>query len=98
MRLTMKERKSVTREIAPRSRKRQKGIILTEFMELTQYTRCYASYLLRNHGRQVRVAKNVIVQGDIGRKQKRKRARTYDEDVFVALRKIWLIMDCIWHR
>ena len=49
MRLTMREKKSVTRVIASRyrnSNKKHKGKILEEFVELTGYTRSYASYLL----------------------------------------------------
>ena len=74
MRLTMKERKSVTRAIASRYQKvskKQKGTILDEFTQLTGYTRCYASYLLGNYGKRVRISSNVVVVGDV-RKRKRR--------------------------
>lgn len=99
MRLTMKERKSVTRAIASRYQKvskKHKGTILDEFTQLTGYTRCYASYLLGNHSKRVRIGSNVIVVGDVRkRKKKRDRHTIYDSRVLDALKKIWLIMDCI---
>jgi hypothetical protein len=51
MALSMKERQAVTRETAKRyqrARKREKGLILDEFVNLTSYTRCYAAFVLRN--------------------------------------------------
>lgn len=99
MRLTMKEKKSVTRAIASRYQeagKREKGIILDEFTQLTGYTRCYASYLLGRHGKRVRIRGNVIVVGDVRvRTRRRSRHKIYDSKVLDALKKIWLIMDCI---
>ncbi|MBI4653374.1 MAG: transposase, partial [Nitrospirae bacterium] len=54
MGLMMKEKKSVVKETASRyqkAKKKLKGIILNEIVALTGYVRCYASYILRNHGR-----------------------------------------------
>lgn len=48
MGLTMKERQSVTREVAGRyqkARKKEKRAILDDFVVLTEYSRCYASYI-----------------------------------------------------
>lgn len=99
MRLTMKERRSVTRAIASRyqkASKKQKGVILDEFTELTGYTRCYASYLLGRHGKRVRIKGNIVVVGDLKVKTRRRnRHKVYDSNVLDALKKIWLIMDCI---
>ena len=99
MRLTMKARKSVTRVIASRyqkASKKQKGIILDEFTQLTGYTRCYASYLLGRHGKRVRISSSVVVIGDVRVITKRRNRHTvYDSKVLDALKKIWLIMDCI---
>ncbi len=53
MGLTMKERKSVTKELSIRyqkASKKQKGIMLDEFTALAGYNRSYASYLLMSHG------------------------------------------------
>ena len=50
MGLTMRERHTIVRELAPRFRKatkKQRGQILNEFVKLTGYTRCYAAYVLR---------------------------------------------------
>lgn len=98
MGLTMKERQSVTREIAGRyqkARKKDKGVILDDFVILTEYTRCYASYILRNHGRKVRIARDKIMVVDVTKKAKRKRGRTYGEAVKKGLTTIWYILDCI---
>ena len=98
MGLTMKERKSVIRETAVRYQKlakKQKGGILDEFVALTGYICCYASYLLRNHGKKVRANKGLVIIGDIRKKAKRKRPKTYGSKVFDVLKTIWLIMDCI---
>jgi hypothetical protein len=94
----MKERQAVTKEVSLRyqkATKKQKGVMLNEFIELTGYTRCYASYVLRNHGRQIRVSRAIVIEGDIRKRRKRKRQKYYDENVFEVLKKIWLIMDCI---
>ncbi len=98
MRLTMREKKSVTRVIASRyrnSNKKEKGEILEQFVELTGYTRSYASYLLGSHGKKLRITSNVVIVGDVGKKTKRNRDKTYDSRVLDALKKIWFIMDCI---
>jgi len=98
MGLTMKDKKSVVKEIASRyqrAKKKLKGVILDEFEALTGYVRCYASYLLRNHGRKVLVNNNTLLIGDVSRKHKRQRQRIYDQKVFIAIKKIWQIMDYI---
>jgi hypothetical protein len=98
MRLTMRERKRVTAMIAPRyqrAQKRHKGIMLNEFIALTGYSRCYASYVLRAHGKRVKVSEETIIEGDVRKRAKRKRKKTYDSNVKKALIKIWAIMDCI---
>ena len=98
MRLTVKERQKATRITAARyqkASKNQKGIILNEFIALTDYDRCYASYLLKNHGKKVWLNNKVIVIGDIAKKHNRQRQRTYGEDVLKPLKRIWVIMDCI---
>jgi len=98
MRLTVKEKQKATRITAGRyqkASKKKKGAILDEFIALTGYDRCYASYLLKNHGRKVWINNKVIVVGDIRKRHKRQRQRTYGEDVLKALKQIWVIMDCI---
>jgi hypothetical protein len=98
MRLTMTERKKATAVVAIRyqkARKKEKGVILDEFTQLTGYGRRYASYVLRCNGRKVRINKSYVIQGDIRRTAKRKKPKVYDSAVEEALKKIWYIMDCI---
>lgn len=98
MRLTMQERKKATAIVAPRyqrARKKERGTILTEFIELMGYSRCYASYVLRSHGKKIRVNARQVLIGDIRKSLRRKRARIYDSDVADVLKKVWYIMDCI---
>lgn len=98
MRLTITERKKATAIVATRyqkARKKEKGVILNEFTKLTGYGRRYASYVLRSHGKKVRINKNFVIQGDIRKKTRRRKPKVYDSVVEKALKKIWHIMDCI---
>ncbi len=98
MRLTVREKHKATRITAVRyqkASKKKKGAILDEFVALTGYDRCYASYLLKNHGRKLRLNNKIIVVEDIRKRHKRQRQKTYGEDVLKPLRRIWAIMDCI---
>jgi hypothetical protein len=98
MRLTVGERHKATKITAVRyqkAAKKKKGAILDEFIELTGYDRCYASYLLKNHGKKVWINNKVIVIGDICKRRKRDSQRTYGDDVLRVLKQIWVIMDCI---
>ena len=107
MGLTMKEKQAVTKQLAlnyKRARKKEKGKILDTVIELAGYNRSYASRVLRE-----RAKPRVLGKGQRGkvqitliedertkrRKRSRKRPRKYDKDVFVALRKVWVICDCI---
>jgi len=97
MRLTMKDRKRVAEATASRYRKagkKEKGLILTEFVELTGFARCYAGLVLRNQGRIVQVSRKLRVRGDVGKKLSRPgRGPTYDEAVVKVLVQVWRIMD-----
>jgi hypothetical protein len=84
MRLTVKERKKATAIVAPRyqkARKKDKGVILDEFIELTGYRRRYASYVLRSQGKRVWVNETTAVQGDVRKSIPRKRPKVYDAAV-----------------
>jgi hypothetical protein len=92
MRLTMKERKAVTAVMVARYRrasKKQKGCMLDELVALTGYHRWYAVGLLRGHGTSPDERR-----GRINRRA-RQRSRVYDAAVLAALRRVWVIMDCI---
>jgi hypothetical protein len=98
VRLTMKERQSVTAVVAGRYRKagkKGKGQILDEFSKLTGYSRSYASWVLRNWGKRIRINSKLVVVGEWRKKARRNKPRGYDEKVLRALRKIWVIMDCM---
>ena len=98
MRLTVKERKKATIIVAPRyqkARKKDKSVILNEFIELTGYSRRYASYVLRSHGKKVWIDERTVAQGDVRKRIPRKKPKVYDATVEEALKKIWYIMDCM---
>ena len=98
MRLTMKERKVVTKALAEQYRRGSKGEknrLLDQFCDATGYNRSYASRLLRNHGRQVKMNSGVIAEGDVRVRTRRVVKRTYDDEVVKALTKIWEILDYI---
>ena len=68
MRLTMKERQSLVRVTAERYQrggKREKRVILDEFVAGTGYHRTYASYLLSRHGRRVVAGPKRVIVGDV---------------------------------
>lgn len=77
--------------------KKQKSKILDEFIQLTNYNRSYASWLLRFAGRKIRISTpkgpKLVLVADPNRKIKRKRKRIYDQKVLKPLRKIWAILD-----
>lgn len=95
----MKERKRIAEATAGRyrkARKKEKGEILNEFVELTGFARCYAALVLRNQGRVVQVNRKLRVRGDVGKKLPRAgRGPTYDEQTVKVLVQVWRIMDYI---
>lgn len=99
MRLSMQERKTVTKALATqyrRSSKKEKGEILDQFAEATGYNRVYAARLLRGHGKRVTVAPGTVLEGSVRAKSKRRsRPAIYGPDTVKALKKVWIIMDYI---
>jgi hypothetical protein len=98
MRLTMSERRAVTKEYAARyrkARKKEKGRILTEFVGSTEFNRVYAARLLRRHGARVQVKPGVVLEGDAGARGKRGRPCEYGPDVAKALKPVWETLDFI---
>lgn len=93
----MKERKRIAEATAGRYRKagkKEKGVILNEFVELTGFARSYAALVLRNQGRVVVVSRKLRVRGDVGKKLPRRGRRpTYDEQTVKVLVQVWRIMD-----
>src|SRR5262252_2534016 len=98
MGLTMGERQSLVRENASRyqkASKKEKRIILDEFVHSTGYHRTYASYLLSHHGKRVVVARKTTIVGDIRKRVRKKREPVYGAQVIEALKRIWGILDMI---
>ena len=99
MRLTMKERQTVTKAMANQYRrapKKRKGAILDQLVEATGYNRVYAAQLLRGHGKRVEAAKGVVLEGSVRAKSNaRSREPTYGPETVKALKKVWKIMDYI---
>jgi len=102
----MKEKQAVTKQLAlnyKRARKKEKGKILDTVIELAGYNRSYAARVLRERATpkvigKVRKGKRTITLVEderTKRKKKRRRARKYHKEVVVALRKVWVICDCI---
>jgi hypothetical protein len=96
MRLTMKQRQAVTAVTVQRYRqggKKVKRQILDEFCRTTGYSRGYARFVLRNHGRQVWLRGKKVVVGDARQRQQRLKPRYYDEQVVAALSKLWQLLN-----
>lgn len=99
MRLTMKERITVSKAMAAqyrRASKKRRGEILDQFVAATDYNRVYAAQVPRGHGRRVEVAPGVVVEGSARTESKsRPRAPTYGPEELKALKKVWRTMDFI---
>ena len=96
MRLTMEQRQAVTAVTAQRYRQGSKKVkrqILDEFCETTGYSRGYARFVLRNHGRQVWLRGKRVVVGDARQRQQRVKSRYYEEQVVQALIKLWQLLN-----
>lgn len=86
MGLKMSERAAVVREMRgryERASKKGKGDILNELCRLTGYNRCYATQVLKRK------------KANVAKKSERVRQREYGEEEVSALKKIWVIMDCV---
>ncbi|MBI4811699.1 MAG: DDE-type integrase/transposase/recombinase [Ignavibacteriales bacterium] len=101
--LTFKERQIMTKAFAQRyqqATKKQKTLILNQFCSSTGYARAYASFLLHNWGRKVKLTiKGVRTIYEFGtskkKRTKRYRPRLYDERVDKVLKQLWYIADGI---
>jgi hypothetical protein len=97
MRLTMQQRQAVVAKVAgryQRSSKKEKGLLLAELVQVTEYSRVYARRVLRQHGKRIKQGQQSLI-ADVRVRSCRSRVPYYDEQVKAALIKIWRIMDYI---
>ncbi|MCK5548660.1 MAG: transposase family protein, partial [Thermoplasmata archaeon] len=73
--------------------KKEKGRLLDEMVRLTDYNRCYASWVLRNCRRVVilkgKGKARVVFVGDHRKSIRRRKRKTYGSEVFSALKSTW---------
>jgi len=103
--LDMRQKKAVTKELKKRyakATKKQKGVMLDEFCATAGYNRCYASWILKIKKDKVLGyikigGKRIKFVAAKKKKKKKKKGRPgiYTYDVFLALRRIWVIFDFI---
>ena len=100
MGLRMGERRALTEQVARRYRragKKEKAVMLGEFVQTTGYTRKYAIHLLNSWGRtrlvQIDGQMVKLVVGRPRRAKRRARPRRYDQEVLKALKQIWYVFD-----
>jgi hypothetical protein len=97
MRLALKEKQKIAELLSrkyQKAGKKEKGKILNEFVELSGYNRFYASFVLNNWGKKVRVGDMVFI---LGRRKKKvsKRGKFYGDDLLKPLKTIWAISGMI---
>jgi len=101
--LDMRQKKAITKELKTRYNKatrRQKGVMLDEFCAVAGYNRCYASWILKIKkdkvlGYMTTGGKRIKFVAAKKKKKKRGKPRIYTYDVFLKLKKIWVIFDFI---
>lgn len=96
MGLTMKVKRAIAAEAATRyrkARKKEKRVLLDELMKTTGYDRSYLAWLLRSHGKKLRVSGKIVVVGDLKKRiSRRRRPRIYDDEFAAVLKRLWVIM------
>ncbi|HAW60104.1 MAG TPA: transposase [Actinobacteria bacterium] len=105
MGLSMRQRQAVTRELAlsyRRAGKKKRGEILTWLCEVSRYNRSYAGRALRQRAKPKvvgRLSKGgsslTIVEDERTKAKRRAKTKKYGREVFLALKRIWAICDCI---
>jgi hypothetical protein len=102
MGLSMATRKELSKEVARRYQKANRGekvVILNEFCQAVGYNRHYAAFILRNLGRPVRLrlpggAQEIVIIGERRvRKKRQSRPRIYDDAVREYLVSFWEVLD-----
>ncbi len=97
MGLEMRERQSVSREYAKRyqrSNKKDKSILLNEFIKLTGYRRDYASFLLRSWNKKVFFHNNKVkVIGDFVKRKRGSGRKSYYLEILSELISFWELLN-----
>ena len=101
--LDMRQKKAVTKELKKRyskATKKKKSIMLDEFCATTGYNRSYASWILkikkdRVLGYMKTGGRRIKFVAAKAKAKKKGRPRIYTYDVFLALKRIWVIFDFI---
>ena len=98
--LSMENKRTITARIAPRyqkAKKKEKKIILDEYVKLTGYNRSYATYNLRIHGKKKHIKNSDIILVADARKKSYKRSKPviYDDKVKKELTFIWRSLNYI---
>ena len=92
----MAERRVLVRGLSEKYRKsgkKEKGRILDEFVEMTDYNRNYASWLLNQQGRKVWVNRQLAVVGEVDSGRVRRGRKIYGLEVKRALIRLWQMLD-----
>jgi len=96
----MRSKRELSREysrIYKRSSRAGKSRILDEFIKLTDYNRCYASYILRNLGKKVYIGNGsdirVVIVGDYVKRRYFRSRKKYDDKVLWYLVKYWEVLN-----
>ncbi len=101
--LAMRHKKAITAETRKRytkATKKEKTIILNQLIAITGYNRCYASQILsikkeKVLGYMTTGGKRIKFVVGKKKKKKRKKPRIYTYDVFLKLKRIWVVFDFI---
>jgi len=96
MGLRMKVKRAIAAEAAARYRratKKEKQVLLDDLIKTTGYDRSYLGWLLRSHGRKVRVNGKILIIGDLKKRtSRRRRPSIYDDEFQSILKKLWVSM------
>lgn len=98
MRIPMADRRTLVKTHAKayqRGSKGEKSQILDVFVAMTGMNRTYAARILHHHGRRVEVKPGLVVQGDVTRRSRPPRGKTYGPELVKPLSALWEMADYV---
>lgn len=98
MKIEMSDRRVLVRTSAKayqRAGRKEKTVILDQFVEITGYNRVYAARRLRGHGKRVHLGQGMVAQGEAAGCFRRGRGREYGPDLVMPLERIWEALDYV---